>query len=449
VKFSPEHLLHQLQSQPLPEAFQVAYSGGLDSHVLLYETAGLRDRLETPLYAVHVNHGLQASANAWEAHCRGVCEGLGVELTVLHVDARPAVGESPEAAARHARYSALADWLPPGHCLLTAQHQDDQAETLLLQLLRGGGVHGLASMPFCTELGRGRHLRPLLSVTRQCLHEQATAAGLHWVEDPSNAETGFDRNFLRHQVMPLLQTRWPALSGNLSRSAGHAAEAAGLLDDMANADRVIVNGRHADTLSLSALRGLSPARQRNVLRHWMKQQSGLAPSTAVLARVMNDVLGSRADAGPCVCWGQYAVRRYRNDVYVLRQQALPGTVAEYTWQLSEALALPDSGGVLTASRSIGQGIRTTAVAADGIHVRWRQGGESCRPAGRGHRHSLKKLFQEEGIPPWERDRIPLLYIDDQLAAVAGLWVCEPFQAGPQEAGYRIQWQDRQPGPDAL
>lgn len=441
MQFSPDYLFNQLQAQPVPDAWQVAYSGGLDSHVLLHAMAGLRDRLGLPVGAVHVNHGLQAAAQEWETHCRQVCRQLDIELTILHVNARHASGESPEAAARHARYTALAAWLPQQNCLLTAQHQDDQAETLLLQLLRGAGVHGLASMPVWSEFGRGTHLRPILAVGRQHLHTQAVAEGLSWIEDPSNAETGFDRNYLRHSVLPLLQSRWPALAGNLARSATHAAEAAGLLDELAAADRQQAAGQAANTLSLSALRGLPAARQRNLLRHWMKQLSGQAPPTVVLARVLSEVLRSRPDAVPCVCWGRFAVRRYRDELFVLPEVDLSTPARECSWQLPAPLALPGSGGVLTATRALGQGIRGSAVAANGIVIRWRQGGESCRPVGRGHRHTLKNLFQEAGIPPWQRSRIPLLYIGDRLAAVAGLWVCEPFQAGPEEAGYRIHWQD--------
>ncbi|MGB5260270.1 MAG: tRNA lysidine(34) synthetase TilS, partial [Gammaproteobacteria bacterium] len=249
MKFSPDALYIQLLSVPLPAAWQVAFSGGLDSSVLLHAMATLRERFAITLGAVHVHHGLQADADAWANHCRRVCAGYDIPLSVLHADARPVQGESPEAAARHARYTALADWLAPDHCLLTAQHQDDQAETLLLQLLRGAGVHGLASMPVCTAFGEGTHFRPLLLLRRAALHDYALAAGLEWIEDPSNAETGIDRNFLRHAVMPLLQSRWPALSGNLSRSAAHAAEAAGLLDVLAADDRQAVAGPQADTLS--------------------------------------------------------------------------------------------------------------------------------------------------------------------------------------------------------
>ena len=229
MRFSPDHLLQQLHRHGIPPSYQVAFSGGLDSLVLLHALCALRGRLAAGVAAVHVHHGLHSDADEWDAHCQQVCDELGVAYTLLRVDGRPATGESPEAAARDARYRALAEWLPAGHCLLTAQHQDDQAETLLLQLLRGSGVSGLAAMPVMTGLGAGHHLRPLLEMTRPALHHYATAHALRWIEDPSNQSSAYDRKYLRHQVLPRLRERWPAVSSSLSRSAAHCAEASALL----------------------------------------------------------------------------------------------------------------------------------------------------------------------------------------------------------------------------
>jgi len=215
-----------------------------------------------------------------------------------------------------------------------------------------------------------------------------------------------------------------------------------LLDELALQDRTALGDARDGTLSLAGLSALSSARQRNVLRHWMKQQAGQAPATAVLTRVIEDVLGSRADARPCVRWGKHEVRRYRDKLFVLPVIQPPTASPLAGWSLSAPLVLPGAG-VLSASRATGEGLRGVTVA-QGVQVRWRQGGEACRPVGRGHRHPLKKLFQEQGIPPWERDRLPLLFVGDQLVAVAGLWVCEPFQAAPDEPGYRIHWQPGQP-----
>lgn len=440
MRFSLEYLLQQLRRHAQPPAYWVAYSGGLDSHVLLHALAGLRGRLDAGVGAVHVNHGLQADAQHWESHCRRVCAGLDIRYESLQVAGAAASGESPEAAARTARYAALSDWLPVRHCLLTAQHQDDQAETLLLQLLRGSGVHGMAAMPAMTPLGAGWHQRPLLGVTRAQLQQYAAAHRLDWVEDPSNLNTAFDRNYLRRQLLPVLRARWPAVAASLSRSALHCAEAADLVEQLGEQDCRDVAGRHPGTLSLAGVCALPPARQRNLLRHWIRQATGVSTSTAVLARIVNDVLASRRDSAPCVRWGGHEVRRYRDELYLLRQAAAPAHNPGLEWNLAGPLQLPGAGGMLRVTPGTGCGIRAAAVAAAGAHVAWRQGGERCQPAGRGHRHALKKLFQERGIPPWERGRIPLIYIQGSLAAVAGLWVCEPFQAGPDEPGLVIHWE---------
>ena len=439
MKFSPDLLLQQLRRHPATPCYQVAFSGGLDSQVLLHALCALRDQLDAGIAAVHVHHGLQTDADMWELHCQQVCDELSVEYTSLQVDGRPAHGESPEAAARAARYQALAKWLPAGHFLLTAQHQDDQAETLFLQLLRGSGVSGLAAMPLRSELGHGQLLRPLLGVTRRQLQAYAEENGLSWMEDPSNRDMAFDRNFLRVYIIPLLQERWPSASAVLARSAAHCAEASKLLVQLGEQDLANTRVGRKDSLSLTRLLTLPPERQRNVLRHWIVQATGVMPSTAVLARILNDVLQSRPDAEPCVRWSEHELRRYRGDLYLLKQRPEADTSQVLQWSLPEPLSLPDAGGVLNATRQTGLGIRASAVTS-GVQVGWRRGGERCLPAGRGQHHSLKKLFQEQGIPPWERSRIPLIYIGDQLAAVAGLWVCEPFHARPKEPGLLIDWQ---------
>lgn len=441
MTFSPRSLLDRLQAYPRPAGYQVAYSGGMDSHVLLHALAALRDALGVPVAAVHVNHGLQADAARWEAHCRAVCAGLGLACASLSVDARAARGDSPEAAARAARYRALAEWLPEGHCLLTAQHRDDQAETLLLQLLRGAGVHGLAAMPEYGEFAAGTRLRPLLDMPRAALHAYAEHEGLHWVSDPSNFDTGYDRNYLRHQVLPALAARWPAATASLARGAAHQAEAARLLDGIARQDLAAAAGAAPDRLDLPAITALPAARQRNALRCWLRQLTGSTPSTAVLAHILRDLPGSRADAAPCVRWDRFELRRYRDTLYLLRQLPAPGPDVALSWSLAAPLVLPGAGGTLHARDVTGTGVRRAALPADGVRVGWRRGGERCAPAGRGQHHELKKLFQEHGVPPWQRTRIPLVFAGERLAAVPGLWVCEPFAAGPGEAGVVFEWDD--------
>jgi len=442
VTLTSQSFLQRLQQLPLPAGYQVAYSGGMDSHVLLHAMAGLRDRLPVPVAAVHVNHGLQADAAHWDAHCRAVCEDLGLDYVTLAVDARAGSGDSPEAAARTARYAALAAWLPAGHGLLTAQHRDDQAETLLLQLLRGAGVHGLAAMPAWSRFGAGTRLRPLLDAARDELRAYADRHRLAWVDDPSNFDTGYDRNFLRHSVLPVLAERWPAAAASMARSAAHQAEAAAALDAVAQQDLCTATGAVAGPLALPVVAGLPAPRQRNAVRYWLRALTGSAPSTAVLERILHDMTIPRPDAMPCVRWGGFELRRYRDALYLLRQTRPPDPAQEMPWSLAQPLELPADGGVLSAKRQAGQGIRQSLIGPGGVRVGWRRGGERCAPAGRGGgHHALKKLFQERGIPPWQRARIPLIYLDDRLAAVAGLWVCEPCQAGPGEPGVQIHWDD--------
>ncbi|MFV1972330.1 MAG: tRNA lysidine(34) synthetase TilS [Thiohalobacterales bacterium] len=436
--FSPDSLKQHLHSLPAVPHYWVAYSGGLDSHALLHAIAALRDTLPGDLGAVHVNHGLQAVAADWAAHCETVCRQLEVPLVGLTVDARPGAGDSPEAAARTARYAALECWLPAGHGLLTAQHRDDQAETLLLQLLRGSGVKGLAAMPAVAELGAGLLLRPLLDVSRRDLRAYAGQQRLHWVEDPSNMDTGLDRNYLRQHIVPELRQRWPAVAQTLARSAQHCAEAVRILEQVAAADVAELAGPAGDTLALDGLQALTPERRRNALRFWLQQRCGALPSTAVLSRILHDIPESRPDASPCVRWGGVEVRRYRNRLYLLRQAPVRDPDRRLAWSLSDSLELPAAGGTLHASRALGQGLRAAAISGP-VEVAFRQGGERCRPAGRHQHHSLKKLFQECGVPPWERPGIPLIYVNNELAAVAGFWVCEPFCAAPGEPGFAIEW----------
>jgi tRNA(Ile)-lysidine synthase len=427
-----------LQDLPAVTRYWVAYSGGCDSHVLLHAAAQLRALDATRLFqVVHVDHGLQPASAEWARHCAAVCEELALPFTLLQVDARGNAGESPEAAARHARYRALAGLMQAGDCLLTAHHQDDQAETLLLQLLRGGGPHGLAAMPALNPFAAGMHARPLLSFSRRELRDYAQRRALQWIDDPSNADSGFDRNFLRNSVMPVLHERWPAVARVLARGAGHQAEAAQLLDELAAEDL-----RRCDavehSLRLSALLTLDAARQRNVLRYWLKGLGFKLPDTVRLAQVQHELLHAAPDRSPEVGWEGVVVRRYRDRVYALAPQGSMDGGEVIAWDLAQPLALPDGGDLLAVS-STGQGIKRALCRQQLVTVRYRQGGEECQIAPRAVTRPLKKLLQEAGVPPWERERIPLIYIGEQLAAVAGYWVCVPCQATEDEEGIVFEW----------
>lgn len=440
IPFSPATLAERLGRLSPVTRHWIAYSGGCDSHALLHAAAQLRDGgFPVPFHAVHVDHDLHAASSAWSRHCEAVCASLHIPLTSLRVHAHAAPGESPEAAARRARYDAMAALVEPGDCLLTAHHQDDQAETLLLQLLRGGGPHGLAAMPELAPFARGRHARPLLAFPRSELHRYAEENGLRWIADPSNIDARFDRNYLRKAIMPLLRARWPAVSRVLARGATHQAEAARLLDALAAQDLERCRGEGEDQLRIPALTTLDEARQRNVLRYWIKRLGYPLPDSARLAQIQHTVLRAAPDREPKVDWDGIELRRYRDVLYAVMPSGMPQP-AEWSWDMTTSLRL-DPHACLIAVPARGAGIRRASCAQRRVTVRYRHGGELCRPTPRAHLRPLKKLLQERGVPPWRRARLPLIYIDDQLAAVADLWVCAPFHATGDEEGLRIEWRE--------
>ncbi len=437
MPFSPAQLLARLALLPPAHRYWVAYSGGCDSTVLLHALAALQDQLPVEVRALHVNHHLHPAAPQWAEHCHRVCEALDIPLYEINVDARGSKGESPEAAAREARYRIFTEMLQEGDGLLLAHHRDDQAETLLLQLLRGSGPRGLAAMPSQRPLGAGWLGRPLLGFTREALCQYAGAEGLAWIDDPSNFDTEYDRNFLRQEIMPLLQQRWPSAASTLARAAGHQAESVELLHQLAEADGQHCAGSRAETLRIEPLTQLTPERQRNLLRYWIDSVNHLPlPDQQRLHRILDEVIPAAEDAQPCIAWPGGQVRRYAGLLYLLAADPQP-LVGPLHWDLTGTLEL-DDGRQLHAVTTRGKGLQMELQGNSGISVRFRQGGEVCRPAGRGHQHELKKLFQEWGVPPWERPRVPLLYVGEDIAAVVGYCICEPYHVADQQAGLKIE-----------
>jgi tRNA(Ile)-lysidine synthase len=437
VKFSPQALLQVIRSFPTAERYWVAYSGGLDSHVLLQALASVRADMPAPLTAIHVNHGLSERAGEWAGHCREVCAGLGVEFHEVAIDAAAPRGESQEAWSRQLRYDAFRQQLGARHMLLTAHQADDQAETLLLQLLRGAGPAGLAAMPAVSEFARGWHARPLLGFSRRELRNYAQSSGLHWVEDESNLDLRFDRNYIRNEVMPRLQERWPGLTSTLGRAAALQSEAAKLLTQLAGIDMHSCYEPASGTLRLDCLETLEPARQRNLLRHWIKYRGLTVPDQRQLQAILTDLIPAREDAVPCVRWPGGEIRRYRRGLYAVA--SLPETHGQALrrWEMTQPLDLPL--GTLSASRQRGRGMRAALCPDASVNVQFREGGESLRRRGQEHHQQLKKLFQAHGIPPWLRTYVPLLYIKDRLASVAGIWLEDEFEAGENEEGWLIEW----------
>ena len=433
----------------------LALSGGADSVALLDILAQLRTSLHFSLSAVHVNHQISPNAADWADFCTRLCAGYNIPFHIVKVDLKRRPGESLEALARDARYRVFAE--QQADFIVLAQHLDDQAETLLLQLLRGAGAKGMSAMGEMRE-GLGvrsegevetlRYLRPLLDVLRRLILDYAALRRLQWVEDESNADIAFDRNYLRHQVMPLLERRFPGYRETFARASRNLAESAQLSDDLAGMDRTlaVVNGN----LQVNVLCGLSGARARNLLRYWLAESGIPMPSAGRLENLLQQLCSARDDAQVHISLGGTVIRRYRGEVCLepsarspegKKNLLAPQPEPALIWTFQDELPLPGSGGRLLFERMTGQGLSLARLTAAPVSIRLRQGGERLRPDCLRPTRSLKNLLQEAGMPPWQRQRLPLLFSGEKLAFVPGIGVDCEYQANKGEPGVVVKFEE--------
>lgn len=420
-------------------------SGGVDSVVLLQLLRRLAGPLGFHLSCVHVNHNLSPNAKRWAAFCARLCRRHKLALALHEVDVASYRAEGLEAGARRARYQVFASQRDADFIVL-AQHMDDQAETVLLQLLRGAGVRGGAAMPLVR--GQDRHigdkrapapaiLRPMLALSRQQIEAWARANKLSWVEDESNADTRRDRNFLRHRVLPVIAQAFPAYRATLARAAGHLAEASMILNELAQADAK--RAARGNRLELAQLKRLGSARAKNLLRWLLLQQGQAAPETDRLQEGLRQLFAARDDAAVRIELGATELRRYSGWAYLLPALSDPPADFRREWDGARAWPLPELGGTLRFTRRLGAGLACARVCAPGLSVSLRLGGEKMRLQAMGSTRSLKNLLQEARMPPWERERLPLVYCSDTLVAAPGLGVASGWEAGAGEAGWLIRW----------
>lgn len=421
----------------LPEgsAILLGLSGGVDSVVLLHLLQRLAVRFSWKISALHVHHGISSNADSWAEFCRLLCERNHIPLCIERVDIAPLRSQGIEAAARRLRHTAF----DAQRCdfVALAHHADDQVETLFLQLLRGAGVKGACAMPVLSQPKKSqqthRLVRPLLQFTRDEILTYATEQRLEWVEDESNADERYPRNFLRHRLLPLLATQFPAYRETLTRSTSHFAEAATLLDDLARIDAA---GALVDeSLNVAALQALSHARAKNLLRYYFDQQGAPMPQAAKLDALLQQICSAREDAAVCIDFGSWQVRRYQGRVYVLR--AFASFDGMPLWQGEAILPWPALNASVVFQYTEGRGISLAKLQDSEVTLRQRQGGESLRPQSAGSMRTLKNLFQECGIPPWQRERLPLLYCGDHLVCVPGVAIAAAYQASGTEAAVSI------------
>ncbi|MBM3358905.1 MAG: tRNA lysidine(34) synthetase TilS [Betaproteobacteria bacterium] len=435
----------------------VGLSGGIDSVALLDCLLRCARRLHIRVAALHVNHQLSAHAGRWSAFCRQLCRARRVPFRSVKVHV--ARGDSVEAAARDARYEVFrredADFVALAH------HQDDQVETVLLQLLRGAGLRGLAAMPLVRIEDRGsrigrpqrrgferelnpqssilnpRILRPLLDVTRSEILEYARARKLEWVEDESNADVQFARNFLRHKVLPVIGERFPGYRGTIARAARHLADAAAVLDEVAAADGA--ESLADATLATEALRSLPAARARNLLRYFLSAHRVANPGAERLAEALRQLLAAKQDARVCIELGDASLRRFNGRAYLVRAFRTPRPGFSRRWRGERQLSVPELQGLLRMDRGRGHGISVARLGGRPVTVRVRGGGERLQPDCKRPRRSLKNLLQEVQLPPWERERLALLFCGEHLVWAPGIGVDCAFQAGHDERALRPVW----------
>jgi tRNA(Ile)-lysidine synthase len=414
----------------------LAVSGGLDSMCLLHALVQLQqDHPCPPLRVIHINHGLQLQADQWQQQVEHQCQAYGLICSSHKVTLCPQQQQQLglEAAARNARYDVFKQQVHEGEVLLLGQHADDQSETLLLRLLRGAGVAGLRAMPQQRKLGLAYLVRPLLSVRQTDLYGYAQTQGLSWCEDPSNLNSDFDRNYLRHQVMPLLRQRWPALDARVATVASLMSDTQALLNEVAAADFELMHKltELGECLPCAELQALSRGRRYNLLRYWFTRSHVPMPDYAAMQGIDTQFLYSAIDRQPYLQLGQWCLRRNQGHLLLMphaKQCAGPAM----SWHCDIALQTLQAGSITLPEGMLclTQGVKVAMILAQGddLERRFRVGGERCKPAGRAHSQSLKKLLQEIKVPAWERDQVPLFYVNGKLAMVADLWVNSGFEA---------------------
>lgn len=412
----------------------VAYSGGVDSHVLLHLLASSRRITSSQLHAIHIDHGLHYNSSDWVTHCQQVADNLKIHFHAVQVDVKNISALGLEAAAREARYHAIAGKVPTGDVVLTAQHQDDQAETLLLQLLRGSGVKGLSGMAGEFSLDGKQVLRPLLSITQSEILAYAERHNLVWLDDPSNTDIEFNRNYLRHCVWPSVIERWPSAANSISRSASYCAESDSLLAELAALDLQAMDCDVMDRrLPISDLLALSPARARNLIRYVLAALNLAMPSAVVLQRILDELCLAAVDKMPLVVWDDAELRRYQDYLYFLQPQSEQDPTEQHFFSKTDDVLLFD-GRQLSWLEVDKLGV-SKALFEQGLRLSFRQGGEVIWLAGHSHHKSLKNLYQEWSVPPWERGRIPLLFQGNTLLVVMGYGFSQHCVLAEGEKGY--------------
>lgn len=409
----------------------LALSGGLDSVVLLHLLSKVQlDNIY--IQAVYIDHQLQEESKTWVGYNNNICVKYGVDFNFYTVELGNLKDKSIEAAAREARYKAFAEVVDqPNKVLLTAQHQNDQAETFLLQLARGAGPKGLSSMPELKRFSKGWHLRPLLATSRRQLEQYAIANNLSWVEDKTNLELKFDRNFIRHSVLPLLEQRWPSYIASVANSANNCAEHELVLtqyleQDYKNISAIFsIFNKQYIVLDINKLKEHTVEQQKLLIRYWLNKHNVLMPSKIKMQHILQDCILSKPDANPRVCWDKTVITKFKNKLFVLTDKEFNAEqdLTELNYKLGSEVYIAAAWLKISSVYDFNDK-DSCELSVNEVIIKFRQDGEVCRPLNRNGSVKLKKLFQEKNIPIWYRSRVPLFYIDGEIACIPGVVNCQ-------------------------
>ena len=430
-----EILKQQIQAHSIKKIC-VSLSGGVDSIVLLY---ALNQCLEKGclIRAIHINHNLAKDSQDWADFCKRTCDRIQIQIDIHSIKVKTTEGFGIEAAARKARYQKLQRSIQEGEWLMTAHHQEDQLETILLRMARGTGIEGLQGIQKQFNFGKGKILRPLLNVSKSEVLAYARKNNLDWVEDASNQETYFDRNFLRMNIIPKLKERWPAFSSSVSRLSNISNQTSTLLKELAQQD--LGSNYPIKNLDIDILKNKSNGRVINIIRFLILKNEMSVPSMKVLNSGVNILLNPKS-VNPTMVWNNYCIKRYVDKLYFLKLSELQPNQSNKLmhWSIDEPLILDENGSSLAAIMAIGKGLSLKKCNKN-LDVQFRKGGESIRPVGHKITKKLKKLFQEDHILPWTRDKIPLLYKKNELIGVGDLWFNQNYIASEEENGFLVNW----------